>query len=163
LPVVGQTRRFERSALLFGDPTKAGTVVLRFKFPPNRRTRPHRHPYGPRCSDGASFVRGRCATEMVERRNACGDWRTPDGAQQHAAPRQHYLPRCVSLVGFMARPLTCFQRHRRRCIDLWSLLFRPRGCTILMEGFGLGPRRGRDARPEHCRGDCQRPKAGLRR
>jgi len=34
-----------RAAVLFGDPTKAGTVVLRFKFPPNRQTRPHRHPY----------------------------------------------------------------------------------------------------------------------
>jgi quercetin dioxygenase-like cupin family protein len=34
-----------KAAVLFGDPTKAGTVVLRFKFPPNRQTRPHRHPY----------------------------------------------------------------------------------------------------------------------
>ena len=34
-----------KAALLLGDPTKAGTVVLRFKFPPNRRTPPHRHPY----------------------------------------------------------------------------------------------------------------------
>lgn len=34
-----------KAALLHGDPTKAGTVVLRFKFPPNRRTPPHRHPY----------------------------------------------------------------------------------------------------------------------
>ena len=34
-----------KAAVLFGDPTKAGTVVLRFKFPPNRRTRPHMHPY----------------------------------------------------------------------------------------------------------------------
>ena len=31
--------------MLHGDPTKAGTVVLRFKFPPNRQTPPHRHPY----------------------------------------------------------------------------------------------------------------------
>jgi quercetin dioxygenase-like cupin family protein len=31
--------------LLCGDPTKTGTVVLRFKFPPNRQTPPHRHPY----------------------------------------------------------------------------------------------------------------------
>jgi len=31
--------------VLHGDPTKPGTVVLRFKFPPNRQTRPHRHPY----------------------------------------------------------------------------------------------------------------------
>ena len=30
-----------------------------------------------------------------------------------------------------------------------------------VEGFGLEPRRGRDARPEYCRGDCQRPKAGV--
>jgi quercetin dioxygenase-like cupin family protein len=34
-----------KAAVLFGDPTKAGTVVLRFKFPPNRQTPPHRHPY----------------------------------------------------------------------------------------------------------------------
>lgn len=34
-----------KAAVLFGDPAKAGTVVLRFKFPPNRQTRPHRHPY----------------------------------------------------------------------------------------------------------------------
>ena len=31
--------------MLHGDPTKPGTVVLRFKFPPNRQTPPHRHPY----------------------------------------------------------------------------------------------------------------------
>lgn len=34
-----------KAAVLHGDPTKAGTVVLRFKFPPNRQTPPHRHPY----------------------------------------------------------------------------------------------------------------------
>jgi len=34
-----------KAAVLFGDPTKAGTVILRFKFPPNRQTAPHRHPY----------------------------------------------------------------------------------------------------------------------
>ena len=34
-----------KAALLHGDPTKSGTVVLRFKFPPNRQTPPHRHPY----------------------------------------------------------------------------------------------------------------------
>lgn len=34
-----------KAAVLFGDPTKVGTVILRFKFPPNRRTPPHRHPY----------------------------------------------------------------------------------------------------------------------
>jgi quercetin dioxygenase-like cupin family protein len=34
-----------KAALLYGDPTKAGTVVLRFRFPPNRQTLPHRHPY----------------------------------------------------------------------------------------------------------------------
>src|SRR5258708_34721338 len=34
-----------KAAVLFGDPTKVGTVVLRFKFPPNRQTPPHRHPY----------------------------------------------------------------------------------------------------------------------
>src|ERR1700692_2564883 len=34
-----------KAAVLHGDPTKAGTVVLRFKFPPNRRTPPHRNPY----------------------------------------------------------------------------------------------------------------------
>jgi quercetin dioxygenase-like cupin family protein len=34
-----------KAALLHGDPAKAGTVVLRFKFPPNRQTPPHRHPY----------------------------------------------------------------------------------------------------------------------
>jgi predicted metal-dependent enzyme (double-stranded beta helix superfamily) len=34
-----------KAAVLHGDPTKAGTVVPRFKFPPNRQTPPHRHPY----------------------------------------------------------------------------------------------------------------------
>ena len=34
-----------KAALLHGDPTKAGTVVLRFKFPPHRQTPPYRHPY----------------------------------------------------------------------------------------------------------------------
>lgn len=34
-----------KAAVLHGDPTKAGTVVLRFKFPPNRQTPLHRHPY----------------------------------------------------------------------------------------------------------------------
>jgi quercetin dioxygenase-like cupin family protein len=34
-----------KAAVLHGDPTKPGTVVLRFKFPPNRQTPPHRHPY----------------------------------------------------------------------------------------------------------------------
>ena len=33
-----------KAAVLHGDPTKPGTVVLRFKFPPNRQTPPHRHP-----------------------------------------------------------------------------------------------------------------------
>ena len=34
-----------KAAVLHGDPTKPGTVVMRFKFPPNRQTPPHRHPY----------------------------------------------------------------------------------------------------------------------
>ncbi len=34
-----------KAAVLFGDPTKAGPVIMRFKFPPNRHTPPHRHPY----------------------------------------------------------------------------------------------------------------------
>lgn len=34
-----------KAAVLCGDPSKAGTVVLRFKFPPNRQTQPHWHPY----------------------------------------------------------------------------------------------------------------------
>ena len=34
-----------KAAVLHGDPTKPGTVVLRFKFPPNRQIPPHRHPY----------------------------------------------------------------------------------------------------------------------
>ena len=38
-------RSGRKAAVLFGDPTKAGTVVLRFKFPANRQTPPHRQPY----------------------------------------------------------------------------------------------------------------------
>jgi quercetin dioxygenase-like cupin family protein len=34
-----------KAAILHGDPAKAETVVLRFKFPPHRQTPPHRHPY----------------------------------------------------------------------------------------------------------------------
>jgi quercetin dioxygenase-like cupin family protein len=34
-----------KAAVLHGDPAKAGTVVMRFKFPPHRQTPPHRHPY----------------------------------------------------------------------------------------------------------------------
>jgi quercetin dioxygenase-like cupin family protein len=32
-------------AILTGDPTKAETVVMRFKFPANRRQPPHSHPH----------------------------------------------------------------------------------------------------------------------
>jgi quercetin dioxygenase-like cupin family protein len=31
--------------ILTGDPTKAETVVMRFKFPANGRQRPHSHPH----------------------------------------------------------------------------------------------------------------------
>jgi len=34
-----------KAALLYGDPTRAGTVILRFMFPANCQTPPHRHPY----------------------------------------------------------------------------------------------------------------------
>ena len=32
-------------AILVGDPTKAGVIVQRIKFPPNYRVAPHTHPY----------------------------------------------------------------------------------------------------------------------
>ena len=32
-------------AYLFGDPTKAETIVMRIKFPPNFKVPPHTHPY----------------------------------------------------------------------------------------------------------------------
>jgi quercetin dioxygenase-like cupin family protein len=34
-----------QAAVLFGNPAKAGTVIMRFKFPANRQTPPHTHPY----------------------------------------------------------------------------------------------------------------------
>jgi quercetin dioxygenase-like cupin family protein len=34
-----------QAAILFGDPTKTGTVVMRFKFPAHRKTPLHKHPY----------------------------------------------------------------------------------------------------------------------
>ena len=34
-----------QAAVLFGNPAKSGTVIMRFKFPANRKTPPHTHPY----------------------------------------------------------------------------------------------------------------------
>ena len=34
-----------QTAILVGDPMKAETIVLRVKFPPNYRVRPHTHPF----------------------------------------------------------------------------------------------------------------------
>jgi quercetin dioxygenase-like cupin family protein len=34
-----------QAAVLFGNPTKAGTTIMRFKFPANRQTPAHTHPY----------------------------------------------------------------------------------------------------------------------
>jgi len=53
--MVNPTIQGGEMAVLTGDPTKAETVVMRFKFPPNRQHAPHSHPH----SEIVTVLRGR--------------------------------------------------------------------------------------------------------
>ena len=74
-------------AILVGDPTKVGeVVVLRIKFPPNFQMPPHTHPY----SEVVTLVSGSVGSSHGEKFEKKGDLLKPGSLWVYPAKHPHY-------------------------------------------------------------------------
>jgi quercetin dioxygenase-like cupin family protein len=81
LPKGGQT------AILVGDPTKAGDVVVRTKFPANYLIPPHTHPY----AETITVISGSVGLGVGEKVEKNGDLLKPGAFYAQPANHAHYV------------------------------------------------------------------------
>jgi quercetin dioxygenase-like cupin family protein len=75
-------------AVLLGDPTKTGEVVVqRVKFPPNYRVAPHTHPY----AEVVTVISGTIGAGMGEKFEAKGEMLKPGSLFALPAKHAHYV------------------------------------------------------------------------
>ena len=74
-------------AILIGDPTKAGVVVQRVKFPPNYRVAPHTHPY----AEVVTVLSSTLGSGMGDKSEAKGELLKPGGVFALPANHPHYV------------------------------------------------------------------------
>lgn len=75
-------------AILVGDPTKAGGVVVqRVKFPPNYKVPPHTHPY----AEVVTVISGSVGFGMGENFDPKGELSKPGGLFANPAKHAHYV------------------------------------------------------------------------
>ena len=74
-------------AILVGDPTKLGEVVVqRLKFPPNYHVPPHTHPY----AEFGTVISGSFGVGMGEKLEMKGEFAKPGSFWMHPARHAHY-------------------------------------------------------------------------
>jgi quercetin dioxygenase-like cupin family protein len=74
-------------AILIGDPTKAGSVVVqRVKFPPNYQVPPHTHPY----SEVVTLISGKIGSRHGDKFEKTGEMMEPGAFWVYPAKHSHY-------------------------------------------------------------------------
>ena len=77
-----------QTVILFGDPTKAETIVQRVRFPPNYRVAPHTHPY----SEVVTVLSGNFGDAMGDKFDTSkGEILPPGSVFALPAQHQHYV------------------------------------------------------------------------